>query len=275
MRRKTFIVVLLLFLGCMREPVEVYRVNRGDTLSLGTMVGDLRTADVVVIGEIHDNPDSHLLQYEIIRSLHEEGIPMAIGLEMFRADDQRTLDAWIAGDMEPDRFIAGFYRNWNVPWPLYRDIFLYAREHRIPLVGLNIPASVSEGVAKNGFSSLTAEQRARIPAGVTCNVDPRYREFIRKAYSGHSAASAGKFERFCEAQLLWDQSMALRITRFRAEHRDLLIVVLTGIGHAQRQGIPRYLTNYGKLTSRVILPMIPGEIEPHKVTTEEADYLLL
>lgn len=272
---KIAIVLAVLFVGCTREPVEVYRLNKGKPLSFQTMVSELRAADVVVIGEVHDSTDHHLLQYEIIQALHENGVPIAIGLEMFRSDDQRTLDAWVAGDLETDRFVARYYRNWKIPWPFYRDIFLYAREHRIPLVGLNIPDAVTEAVAKKGFGSLTAEQRARIPAGVTCNVDPRYRAFIRKAYSGHSPAASENFDHFCEAQLLWDQSMALRIAGFREEHQHLLIVALAGIGHAQRQGIPRYLTDYAKLTSRIVLPRVPGELEPTTATMDDADYLVI
>ena len=65
---------------------------------------------------------------------------------MFRADSQDTLNAWTRGSLSLDRFLPAYQDNWNMPWPLYQDIFLYVREHEIPLIGLNI----SDGVARKG-----------------------------------------------------------------------------------------------------------------------------
>lgn len=257
-----------------REPAEVYRVSNGGTLSVEGMVKELRSADVIFIGELHDSPENHLLQAEVIRMLHEADVPLAIGLEMFRADDQRTLDAWASGELSLDQFLPRYYANWRMPWPLYKDIFLYAREHRIPLIGLNIPDAVSKTVAEKGFGSLSPEQRAQIPSGITCDVDARYRDFIRRAYSDHIHPSDRKFNNFCEAQLVWDRSMAWHIAQFRAKHKDTVIVVLTGIGHAWRRGIPEQLTLYAKFRSRVVLPAVPGELERSTVTTGDADYLV-
>jgi uncharacterized iron-regulated protein len=257
-----------------RNRAEVYRVSDGGTLSVEKMVRELRAVDVIFIGELHDSPENHFLQSEVIRILHEAEVPLAVGLEMFRADDQRTLDAWTQGELPLDRFLPRYYANWRMPWPLYRDIFLYAREHRIPLIGLNIPDAVSKAVASKGFGSLSAAEREQIPQGITCDVDARYREFIQRAYSGHIHPSDRKFNNFCEAQLVWDRSMAWHIAQFREQHNKTAIVVLTGVGHAWRRGIPEQLTRYAKLQSRVILPTVPGDLERRTVTIQDADYLV-
>ncbi len=277
MTRTGIIIVIALAAALVlfpRERAAVYRVSDGGTLSVEKMVQEVRSVDVIFIGELHDSPENHRLQSEIIRMLHEAGVPLAIGLEMFRADDQRTLNAWTSGELSLDQFLPRYYANWRMPWPLYKDIFLYAREHRIPLIGLNIPDAVSKAVANNGFGSLSAEQRKQIPAGITCDVDDRYREFIRRAYSDHIHPSDRKFNNFCEAQLVWDRSMAWHIAQFRVQHKDTVIVVLTGVGHAWRRGIPEQLTLYAKLRSRVVLPAIPGDLERSTVTTGDADYLV-
>jgi uncharacterized iron-regulated protein len=193
---------------------------------------------------------------------------------MFRAEDQRTLNEWTRGALSLQQFLPSYYANWRMAWPLYRDIFLYARDHRIPMVGLNIPESVSRTVAERGFGALTPKQLAQVPKGVSCNVDARYREFIRDAYSDHVQPSDRNFNNFCEAQLVWDQSMAWHIASYRMAHTKRTIVVLTGVGHAWRRGIPEQLIKYAKLTTRVVLPAVRGAIDPKTVTSEDADYIM-
>lgn len=279
MRRVLILVVALAGLAAalvlyLRNSGGVYRVRDGRAVSFERMVWDLRSADVVLIGETHETPADHLLQERIIRALHEQDVPLAVGLEMFRADDQTTLDAWVAGSLPEDRFIRRYYDNWDIPWPLYKNIFLYAREHRIPLVGLNIPDTLVDAVAKRGYASLNRKQQALIPGGVTCNVGPRYRKFIREIYQDHAPQENRSFNNFCEAQLLWDESMALHIAGYRAQHKDRLLVVLAGVGHAWRRGIPEQLTKYASLDTRIVLPVLPDEGGPDAVTTGDADYIV-
>jgi len=59
-------------------------------------------------------------------------------------------------------------------------IFEYAREKRIPLVGLNVPRDVTRQVALEGFQSLSRKDKARIHS-VTCRVDREYMDFIKRA----------------------------------------------------------------------------------------------
>jgi hypothetical protein len=71
--------------------------------------------------------------------------------------------------------------------------FLYAREHQLPLVGLNIGIDIQK-VGMNGFSSLTQEEKNQLAPGISCNVDPDYLAFIREAYSDHPHGTTGSSE---------------------------------------------------------------------------------
>jgi uncharacterized iron-regulated protein len=275
--KRTIIVALFAasLVMCTRVSTEFYRVIDKRTVPFRAMMQELRSADIIVVGELHDSSKSHEIQLQVIRAMRKSGVSMAIGLEMFRAEDQAVLDGWVAGDLDQNRFIRRYYDNWRMPWPLYRDIFLYARKERIPLIGLNIPDAVSDSVAKKGFGSLTREQRAQIPSAVSCNVDPRYRAFIRDAYSDHGPMSDRSFNNFCEAQLLWDRTMAWHLAAFRARHPEKHIIVLTGTGHAWRRGIAEQLPLYAKLSIRVVLPEVEGYVDPENTTIDDADYIVL
>ena len=257
------------------DETRIFRIRDGKTISYGQMIDDINRVDLVFVGETHDNELHHLLQLDIIKSLHDSKHRVAVGLEMFTDESQEDLDKWTAGLLPPESFIRTYYRNWNFPWPLYRDILQYVRDNRIPAIGLNVPAEISQKVAKAGFSSLTKEERQKLPPEAGCAVDEKYMKFIRRAYAMHGHGGR-QFLYFCEAQLLWDQVMAGNLLKFHKKDPHRTVVALTGNGHAWKRGIPEQVHNLsGKISSRVVLPEVRGSIEPSNITIEDADYILL
>ena len=275
------IIIFLLILFCLpmvlcsHAPTiaRLLRVSDGRTLSLTDIVEDLTKCRLVFVGEMHTNQKDHRAQLEIIRALKKASAPVAIGLEMFRRDSQSALDLWVKGELNEKGFEKIYFKNWNYPWSLYKEIFLYAREHKITLVGLNVPPEVTRQVALDGFDSLTAKQRGGLPM-VTCRVDPEYMAFIRRALAMHGHGGLD-FTRFCEAQLVWDTAMALSLLHYLERNPKSMVVVLAGSGHAWKQGIPAQIQSRSNLPFRVILPEIAGRVEPGNVSESETDYLWL
>ena len=251
----------------------VLRLSDGRVTGLDRMIEEVKGARLIFVGESHDLVENHKAQLEIIEKLHTNGVQLAIGLEMFTTIGQGALDRWVAGTLDPDYFIKLYYREWYMPWPLYRDIFLYARVLRIPLVGLNVPRSISHKVARQGFAALTPEERKKLPAGVTCSIDPIYREFIRSAYAEH-VRNDNSFDHFCEAQMLWNKSMGRHLQEYLDRNPRATVVVLAGVGHAMKRGIPEEVYKTSGISYKVILPELL-ELDRSKVTDKDADYLLL
>lgn len=273
-------VVVFIFEVCFLTEIKageirVFRVSDRKTISYGQMIEDIRKAKLIFVGETHDNKLHHRLQLDVIKGLHDLKIPIAIGLEMFTADSQNILDRWIAGTIFEDNFIQAYYANWNFPWPFYGDIFLYAKDNKIPLIGLNVSPEIAQKVARSGFSSLTKEEREKLPPETGCVVDKKYMEFIRRAYAMHGHRDK-QFLYFCEAQLLWDQVMARNLLEFLRKNPDKTVVVLTGNGHAWKRGIPEQVRTLSEKTPyRVLLPFVSGYIGPSEIAYEDADYILL
>jgi uncharacterized iron-regulated protein len=280
MTRLVFILVMagLLFPGSPGRTHEVQdlaimRIADGERLSLSEIVEDLEGVQMVFVGEMHNSALHHEMQLEVIRVLARRGARVAVGLEMFRHRSQADLDRWISGDLTEREFMRIYYDNWSTDWHLYRDIFLYARKERLPMIGLNLSSEITRQVGNEGFASLTPEQTGEL-AGVTCEVNQSYMDFIRRAFGMHGHEGK-EFTHFCEAQMLWDAAMALRLTAFSAKHPESAIVVLAGNGHAWKHGIPAQVRKRSDFAYRVILPEIPGRADRGKVTTEDADYLWL
>ncbi len=252
------------------------RLKDQATIPFDQMVGEVSKSRVIVIGETHDNQADHDLQLKIIRTLREGGLPLAVGLEMFRADNQELLDKWWRWGMSTEQFETIYRENWGVSWPLYRDIFLYSRQKRIPLVGLNVPREIVSKVAREGYGSLTEAERKKLPPGITCTLDEAYRSFIRKSFTEHAQSSGRSFDYFCEAQMLWDTAMAIHALEYLDKNPDSRMVILAGSAHAWKQAIPRQITTMRPdVTVSVILPVTGGKAGQEKLTVEDADYVVM
>lgn len=269
------IVLLLTVLPCLAASStydRVLRVRDGKVISFTDMIEEVRKVSFVFVGEDHTNERHHSAQLDVIKALRERGVPSGIGLEMFRADNQRELDMWVGGKSELRRFIELYYENWRLPWDLYRDIFFYARENRISLIGLNVSEGISRKVSETGFQSLNREELSKLPPGISCSVDESYMEFIRKAHEVHGRTGKS-FVYFCEAQMVWDKTMAWRLLEYKKKNPGRTVVVLSGTGHSWKPGIPAQIRmEEPKSTIAVILPGLPGRRD--SITVKYADYIL-
>lgn len=240
-------------------------------LALPELIRELTPARLVFIGESHDQEAHHRAQLAVIKGLVEAGRKVAVGLEMFRQESQAELDRWVSGELPLQEFLKVYYDNWTLPWPLYRDILVYARDQGLPLIGLNIPRAITRKVARSGFDSLDREELAQLPP-IRCDVDPEYEDFIRRALAGHGHGGLS-FTYFCEAQVVWDTAMARRLAAFLKDHPQTVVTVLAGSGHAWKQGIPRRVREAGRFPFKVILPGSSGGQAREGLGIQDTDYV--
>lgn len=274
----TIILHLFFLANTQADAAETYvfQVSEKRFVSYEKMLNDLREGPrLIFVGEAHGMEFHHRQQLSIIKALNDSKIPLAVGLEMLTTKSQGKLDMWARGMIPIDDFVKAYYKDWNVPWSSYNDIFLYMRDNNIPAIGLSLPKDISQKVGKTGFSSLTIKELGELPPGIVCKVDEKYMNFIKKAYSSHQYTNSD-FIHFCEAQLLKDKTMASLLSKFLKKNPYRTVVVLAGTTHAWKKGVPEQIRNLSKeLSYRVILPQIAGSIEPSNITAEDADYILL
>ena len=53
------------------------------------------------------------------------------------------------------------------------------------------------------------------------------------------------------------------------------MIVLAGLGHSWKRGIPEQVRKLSTFRYAVILPEMPGEMGIDTVTTDDADYIIL
>jgi uncharacterized iron-regulated protein len=252
----------------------------GDTLALDLraagqledIIPELAGKRVVLVGETHDRYDHHLTQLEIIRRLHALNPNLVIGMEAFQQPFQEVLDGYVEGELDDQALLRDteYYRRWRFDFRHYAPILAYAREHRLPVVALNLPVELTDKVGRVGIDGLTDFERDQVPAAID-HSDMAYTERLRSVYNQHPDTGGRGFEGFLEVQLLWDEGMAERAAEYLAAHPDASMVLLAGIGHlAYGSGIPQRLQRRLEGDMAIILNDWHGELEPGL-----ADYLLL
>ncbi|MDD2853332.1 MAG: ChaN family lipoprotein [Desulfuromonadaceae bacterium] len=279
MIKTTYLLILLLCYASLPAFAgtdgAIIRLSDRQAVTFPQMIAGLQGAEVVFVGETHDDKRHHDTQLGIIRTLQMNVIPQAIGLEMFQSDSQKQLDDWVEGNMSEQRFVEIYRKNWSYDWSLYRDIFIYARDNRIPLIALNIPKAIILKVARQGYASLTPAELKHIPPGVSCDLNNPQTDFLRKTFQEvfKHEANGRLFGNFCEAQAVRNSGMAQRITTGLKQNPGRTMVVLAGTWHAVKHGVPDSLEGIGNHSYMVVIQEIT-ELGRENATAALADYLI-
>lgn len=252
---------------------RIYDLQNNEERLMPEVISDLKKNRIILVGEHHSNINHHAAQARVIRTLKEAGSKVAVGLEMFRSDSQQALDRWVAGKIDEEDFKQVFYDNWGYSWEDYRVIFDYARNKKIPLIGLNVSRDITRQVSRRGFASLDDEQKGKL-SNIACRVDKEYMDYIKKAFGGHAHGQLN-FTYFCEAQLVWDTVMAINALDYLNKNPEAVMVLLTGTGHARKNAIPRQIRQRSAVAHTVILPEVKGVIDPETVDQSDADFIML
>lgn len=271
----TLLLLTLFVPGTILQAADItlWDVAGNAEISLEQAAGELPSPGIVYVGEFHDNAAHHAAQLAVIQSLDNRKRPLAVGLEMFQHIEQSILDAWVANALSEEEMRRAFARNWSEDWYLYRDIFIYCRNRKIPMLGLNVPRSITRKVARTGFASLTPEEIGKLPP-IVCRVDREYEAFLRRVMGQHATDSG--FRRFCEAQLVWDTAMAIYALAYLNDHPARTVVVLCGMIHAWKKAAPEQAARENAAVEQaVIQPSVKGRWTPENVSQEDADYLIL
>ncbi len=206
----------------------------GARLTLAQVLEQARDADYVLIGESHKSACDHAVEQELLRALALGPNPPALGLEMVADDRQGVLDAFNAGRIGVDDLEQrlDWGERWGYTFELYRGLFQVARQHHLPVVGLNAPPQIVRKVSREGLDALTDDERGMIPAHIIRQ--PAEQEgFLKEVmfrHEGRDATDPAQVERFFLVQSLWDTQMATRAHWARTTWKRPVVVV-AGSGH--------------------------------------------
>ena len=244
-------------------PRSVVDAASGRSIEPEAFFAILRTKTVVYVGERHDDPADHGVQYAILRQLHRDEVSLAIGMEMFQTPFQEPLTEWSAGLIDETvlRRETEYDDRWGFDFSMYRPILEYARNRGIEVVALNTPREVVYAVAKDGLDSLSVEQASDLPELDLANEQHRAL-FDSEFDAGEHAASDG-VDQYYEAQVVWDETMGSRVAETLSRlDGPAKMIVFAGRVHVKRGlGIPDRAAKRGATPYAVVLPVTDKELK--------------
>ncbi len=255
----------------------------GETVGPDELAARLDTTRLLLLGESHTSLESHRMQLQVLRALARRGRAIRIGLEMFPYTEQAALDTWNAGGWSESEFVdkARWYEHWGYHWGYYRDLLVFARAQRIPIVAVNAPRELVAAVRTVGIAGLSAEQAARMPPKVETDSAEHLALFKAQVGGGdalHGGVTEAAWKGMQAAQATWDAAMAWNAVQAlkSATRKEAIMVVLVGSGHvAYGLGIERQARAWvdGAVASVIAVPVADDKGPTGAVRASYASFL--
>ena len=217
------------------SPYAIFN-SEGEVASYDDMIEAALKVDVVLFGELHDNPMVHWLQLLLTEELGERANSLVLGAEMLESDDQLPINEYISDIIDFAKLNSNA-RLWTNFETDYLPLLDYAYIHDIPFIATNIPRRYASFVFKHGLDTLAhlsdeaIEYMAPLPISYPAELGC-YVEMLEMA--GHGGENLPK------AQAIKDATMAHFITLNLPENG--IFIHYNGTFHSQnKEGIVWYL----------------------------------
>lgn len=207
---------------------RILDLRTGESITPEALLAQIRQQDVVLLGEVHDNPRHHELRGQLLRALApQQPYVVAEQLEYGKRYQPQ-------GALLDDLTRAGFSaKSWD--WPLHEPLFRSIAEAGITLVGGNLALESARKVVREGEAALPPAFAASIKdAPLAAEASQTLDQDLLDGHCGHLKASMLPGMRL--SQRARDAAMFSALQEGPA---DRLKVLLAGNGHLRSDyGVP-------------------------------------
>ena len=265
------IACIQLFLGCApmvekrNDPLigKIYDTGLKREIEYQELLREIQKAEVIYLGENHDNADHHEIQLRILQDLLQAGKRPQIGFEFFSSDQTGYLMAFVR--LTPKRETVehthmrekalrrklGWEESEDRSWSFYYRLIDLAREKGLTAFGTDLPKGIVRRIVKTGIEGLTPVERNWIQS--TGFDDPMYKKVMLAKFADvHCGFSHPKMsERLYQAWVARNDAMARSIASM-VRNAEKPVVVIVGGGHTQyNMGIYERVAHLKPQTSQI------------------------
>lgn len=243
MKRIMLILVLGMFLipgmyAQKGKPAYLMFQEDGKKTSYEKLLKAASEADIIFFGELHNNPVSHWLQFELTSDL-SKNYKLTAGAEMFERDQQQVMEDYFADRISTDTFEVRM-RNWPNYDTDYKPWLEFLKMKGVQVNATNVPRKYARCVFNGGFEALdTISEKAKswmTPLPITVDFELKSYQEMLEMMGGHG----GNSENFVRAQALKDATMAHFI--LAARKPGTIFIHLNGAFHSDlHEGIVWYI----------------------------------
>jgi uncharacterized iron-regulated protein len=243
-------------------------------------------ADVVFFGEEHSNVVCNQLEAQLLADIARRR-QVALAMEFFESDTQSRLNKYLSSDSDDEASFRKETRQGRLYAVSHRPLIEICRLAKLPVIAANAPRRFLREYRKSGLeytafrASLPEADRALLPEKSERIAGRYWDEFI-KVMQNHSEdapasqpASAptpewlANLEPGYRAQLLWDDSMAESVAKYRAANRASAVMLVVGRFHVSYAGGTLAKFKQRRPNDRVLTIVYQGSTEmPPKFDSE-------
>src|SRR5437868_11984578 len=262
-----------------------FDLMRGDSgnapayVTVAQAADELKNYDVIFLGEWHDHAGNHLAEMHLFREIYAHAPQLALSMEQFERDVQPVLDDYMAGRIGEEA-LQQKGRAWGNYAESYRPLVEFAKDHHLPVIAANAPASVVRCVGEKGpefLSQLDAEKRHWAATDLHL-ADGLYKDkFMRflaedatHGAPASAADAAASNARAFAAQLVRDDTMAESIALYLQRNPGHKVVHITGDFHVEG-GLGTVERLKDRMPALKIAVVVPAEAENPNRPSVSAD----
>lgn len=208
--------------------------TEGKEADYGTMLKALNKADVIFIGETHNCPIAHWMEYEITADIIRKSPKgLVLGAEMFESDNQLLVDEYTTGMISSDRFETEA-KLWDNYWTDYAQLLYIAREHSLKFVATNVPRRYASYVKDNGLAALQglSDDAKSLMAPLPIPYQQTEQDEAMFGFMQLMGGSSEGQSHYAEAQAIKDATMAW----FISQNYDKKFIHFNGNFHSDNKG---------------------------------------
>jgi len=255
------------------EPFQLYN-KKGKKISTKKFFKQLESGEVILFGELHDNPIAHWMQLKTTQNMHSKH-PVSLGAEMLEANQQKHLNDYLSGAISQKVLdsLATLWINYKTD---YKPLIDFAKKNELTFTATNVPRKYASHVYRKGLESLEEdltdeEKKCIAPLPIAYDPElPGYKSMLTMM-SDHANPN------FPKAQAIKDATMAYFIYK-EFELNNNQFIHFNGDYHSKNfEGIYWYLKRENE-DLKIITISTVEQADVNKLEEEfkgQADFILV
>jgi uncharacterized iron-regulated protein len=240
-------------------------------------------ADLLLVGETHDNPDHHILEARLVEAFEARHASPAVVFEMLDRDRQTAVDESLKthpGDADALATAVNWASSGWPAWSMYRPVFQAAVAGRGPLLAAGIERPATMRIARDGPAAFdpALDEAFGLHGALPADAQAAMRSEIREAHC--NLLPDEMLDSMVTVQRVRDALLAERLHEgFGKSHGAVLIA---GDGHVRRdRGVPAQLARayqakslaIGLLEVKASVTSLDGYAEDFHVSSLPFDFV--
>ena len=196
--KKTLTTLLVAIVICsFKGEKETYKVfnDIGKKSSYSKILAKVEKADIVLFGEMHNNPINHWLELELVKDLFKITEDIALGAEMYESDNQLLVNEYLGGHYDYNTFKKDA-KLWPNDETDYLPLLDFAMSNQLTFVATNVPRRYANMVYKEGFKVFNhlRPDAKKFIAPIPFKFDPKLPSYVKinKMAKGHGGENLAK-----------------------------------------------------------------------------------